>query len=98
LRALWQADARRLIRANVPMAYYDAQRLVARSRAMGNESGFWHWSKVAAEVARLSDQAGMDMTTVKAITGARPSLSRPIRIEWCAPAPQSTSDQNREVI
>jgi hypothetical protein len=67
LRALWQADARRLIFNNELMAYYDAQRLVARSRAMGDKNGFWHWSKVAAEVARLSDKAGMDVATVRAI-------------------------------
>lgn len=67
LRALWQADARRLILNNELMSYYDAQRLAARSRAIGDKNGIWHWSKVAAEVARLSDKARMDMATVTAI-------------------------------
>jgi hypothetical protein len=59
------------------MAYYDAQRLAARSRAMGDKNGFWHWSKVAAEVARLSDKARMDMATVMAI--ADKELGHPSR-------------------
>jgi hypothetical protein len=67
LRALWQTDARTLLRANERTAYYEAQRLVARSRAQGDKHGFWHWAKVAAEVARLSDKAEMDMATVRAI-------------------------------
>lgn len=48
-------------------AYYEAQRLAARSRARGNSAEFWHWAKVASEVARLSPIAKMDMKVVQAI-------------------------------
>lgn len=48
-------------------AYYEAQRQAARSRAQGDGSGFWHWAKVASEVARLSPVAEMDMKIVQAI-------------------------------
>lgn len=48
-------------------AYYEAQRLAARSRAQANRSGFCHWAKVASEVARLSPVVQMDMKVVQAI-------------------------------
>lgn len=48
-------------------AYYEAQRLAARNRAMQDRSGFWHWAKVASEVARLSSAAEMDLKVVQAI-------------------------------
>lgn len=48
-------------------AYYGAQRLAARSRAGGDVSEFLHWTKVAAEVARIAPAAEMDIAVVQAI-------------------------------
>lgn len=67
IRLRWQQDARAIIDSHGRHAYYEAQRLAARSRAQRNRSGFWHWAKVASEVARLSPAAEMDMTVVQAI-------------------------------
>lgn len=67
IRQRWQQDARTLIEKHGRQAYYEAQRLVARSRAHGDRSGFWHWAKVASEVARLSPVAEMDMKVVQTI-------------------------------
>jgi hypothetical protein len=50
-----------------PQAYYAAQRLAARSRARGDVAAFTHWAKVAAEVARVSPIAEMDLKTVQKI-------------------------------
>lgn len=66
IRRRWQADARRLIDHDEPSAYYEAQRL-ARSRASGQAGEFIHWAKVAAEVARISPHAQMDLAVVQAI-------------------------------
>lgn len=68
IRLLWQRDAHILIEQHGREAYYEAQRLAARSRAQADRSGFWHWAKVASEVARLSPAAEMDMKVVQAIT------------------------------
>lgn len=67
IRRRWQADARRLIEHDEPSAYYEAQRLAARSRASGQAGEFVHWAKVAAEVARISPHAQMDLAVVQAI-------------------------------
>lgn len=67
LRRLLQVDARKLIDRDERQAYYTAQRLAARSRVMGDSRGFFHWAKVAAEVARLSSRAEMDRAVVEAI-------------------------------
>lgn len=42
IRGLWKADARELIARDERNAYYDAQRLAARSRASGDIAGFVH--------------------------------------------------------
>ena len=81
LRALWKADARTLLRANERAAYYEAQRLVAGSRARGDNHGFRHWAKVAAEIARLSDNAEMDLATVKAIAAEELNSARNTEVE-----------------
>lgn len=66
VRRRWQEDARRLVRLHGPTAYYEAQRLAARSRAI--EGGqFLHWAKVAAEVARIEPTAEMDIDVVQSI-------------------------------
>lgn len=70
IRLRWQADARRLVREDEQGAYYEAQRLAARARAEGRGSEFAHWAKVAAEVARISPRAEMDLATVQAIVDA----------------------------
>jgi hypothetical protein len=75
LRSLWQAAARELIERNERQAYYTAQRLAARSRALGDSQSFFHWAKVAAEVVRLSSRAEMDLAVVEAIV--KEELSRP---------------------
>lgn len=67
IRRRWQADARALIRDDERNAYYAAQRLAARSRAAGDKAEFWHWAKVASEVARLSPYTEMDLHVVQAI-------------------------------
>lgn len=67
IRQRWQQDARTLIEKHGRQAYYEAQRLAARSRAQGDRSRFWHWAKTASEVARLSPVVEMDMKVVQAI-------------------------------
>lgn len=66
IRFRWQQDARMMIERHGRHAYYEAQRLAARRRAMRDRSGFWHWAKVASEIARLSPAAEMDMKVVQA--------------------------------
>lgn len=68
IRLRWQRDARILIEQHGREAYYEAQRLAARCRAQTDRSGFWHWAKVASEVARLSPAAEMNMKVVQTIT------------------------------
>jgi hypothetical protein len=67
IRRLWQQDARELISRDERSAYYTAQRLAARARAEGDRANFVHWVKVAAEVARASSVAEMDLSVVDSI-------------------------------
>ena len=67
LRRRWQADARRLVAAEEANAYYEAQRRAARARVRGEKAEFYHWAKVAAEIARIAPQAEMDTDRVIAI-------------------------------
>ncbi len=67
IRRRWQADARRLVERDEPSAYYEAQRMAARGRALGQAGEFMHWAKVAAEVARISPDAQIDIAIVQAI-------------------------------
>ncbi len=67
IRRRWQDDARRLAAVDPVNAYYEAQRRAARSRAQGNADEYWHWAKVASEVARIEPRAEMDFEVVKAI-------------------------------
>ena len=64
IRRLWQQDARELISRDERSAYYTAQRLAARARAEGDRASLVHWVKVAAEVARASPVAEMDLSVV----------------------------------
>ena len=67
IRARWQADARSLILNDERGAYYQAQRMAARSRVQGSMNEFIHWTKVAAEIARISPVAEMDVAVVQSI-------------------------------
>lgn len=67
IRRRWQMDAGRLIQNGELDAYYEAQRLAARARATGQGGEFIHWAKVAAEVARISPHARMDLAVVRVI-------------------------------
>lgn len=76
IRRRWQRDARVLLSHDERGAYYAAQRRAARSRATGDGGAFLHWTKVAAEVARLSPVAEMDLATVQAIVDAELDAAR----------------------
>lgn len=65
IRRRWQSDARMLAADQPRTAYYEAQRRAAVARSHGDAAGFWHWGKVAAEVARICPTAEMDLETLK---------------------------------
>lgn len=65
-RQLVRDDARQLLQRDPVNAYYDAQRASARARMAGEPIFAFHWAKVAAEIARVSD-AEMDFDVVRAI-------------------------------
>ncbi len=67
IRGRWQADARRLVAAEEANAYYEAQRRAARARVRGETAEFYHWAKVAAEIARISPRAEIDIDRLTAI-------------------------------
>jgi len=67
IRRRWQADARALVQIDESEAYYAAPRRAARARADGLTGEFLHWTKVAAEVARISPGATMNLASVQAI-------------------------------
>ena len=59
-RMRWQADARHLIGINKRMAFHLAQIQFARARVAGEWREAWHWTKVAAEIARICPEADLD--------------------------------------
>lgn len=65
IRRRWQSDARMLVADQPRTAYYEAQRCAAFARTQHDSQMFWHWSKVAAEVARICPGAEMDLETLK---------------------------------
>lgn len=67
IRRRWHADARALIATDAVNAYYDAQRRAARARLRGDRVEFYHWAKVAAEVARIAPIAEMDIDVLRAV-------------------------------
>ncbi|MCO5146098.1 MAG: hypothetical protein M9895_07950 [Aquamicrobium sp.] len=67
IRRRWQRDAHAVLQSHGHHAYYEAQRRAARCRTLHDRRGFWHWAKVAAEVARLSPDVEMDLKTVQEI-------------------------------
>lgn len=69
IRRRWQADARALVAADEVNAYYEAQRRAARARVRADRAEFYHWAKVAAQVARIAPLAEMDIDIVRAVVG-----------------------------
>ena len=67
LRRRWQKDARRLLMVEETNAYYEAQRRATRYRVRGDKAEFYHWAKVAAEIARLSPRVEMDLGMLRRI-------------------------------
>ncbi len=67
IRRRWQSDARMLAADQPRTAYYEAQRRAAYARTQQDRQMFWHWSKVAAEVARICPTAEMDLETLKGV-------------------------------
>ena len=67
IRRRWQADARALVATDEVNAYYEAQRRATRARRRGDRAEFYHWAKVAAQVARLTPLARMHIETLRAI-------------------------------
>lgn len=65
-RELCREEARNLLALNPHTAYYDAQRIAARARFAGDAQAFIHWARVAAEIARISDNP-MDRKIVEQI-------------------------------
>ncbi|MHA7883843.1 hypothetical protein [Nitratireductor rhodophyticola] len=41
--------------------------MATRARVRGNRAEFYHWAMVAAEIARISPQAEMDIEMVTAV-------------------------------
>jgi len=76
LRRRWRVDAKRLLAAEETNAYYEAQRRATRARVGRNRSEFYHWAKVAAEVAWLSPQVDMNLTVLKHIVDEEERRSR----------------------
>ena len=70
IRRRWQADARALVATDEANAYYEAQRRAARARVRGDRAEFYHWAKVAAEVARIAPWAQMDIEIVRTAVAA----------------------------
>lgn len=73
IRRRWQADARTLVAANETGAYYEAQRRAAHARVRGDKAAFYHWAKIAAEIARIAPLAEMDIGVVRAVVAEEES-------------------------
>lgn len=67
MRRRWQTDARALVTTDEIKAYYEAQRRAARARVRADTAEFYHWVRVAAEVARIARLAEMDIDVVRAV-------------------------------
>jgi hypothetical protein len=67
MRRRWRAEARTLVATSEVNAYYEAQRRAARARLRGDRAEFYHWAKVAAEVARIAPAAEMNIDVVRAL-------------------------------
>jgi len=67
IRRRWQAEARALVAADEVDAYYEAQRRATRARRRGDRAEFYHWAKVAAEVARTTPLVQIYIETLRII-------------------------------
>lgn len=77
IRGRWQQDAGALVARDERAAYYEAQRLIARSRARGDTGEAFYWAKVAAEVVRIAPGAEMDIDVVRAVVDDELDRLRP---------------------
>jgi hypothetical protein len=68
IRRRWQADVRLLAISDPAGSYYEAQRRPFHSRSTGDLNEFWHWSKVASEIALIEPRADMDFAVLKALS------------------------------
>ncbi|MCT9000293.1 hypothetical protein [Chelativorans intermedius] len=84
IRRRWQTDARRLAAAEEANVYYEAQRRAAQARVRGETAEFYHWAKVAAEIARISLQAEMDIEKVWPRSSPRKSAEA-VDVRVCVP-------------
>ena len=72
---LCREDAQRLLTMNPSTAYYDAQRIAARARFSGDGRAFFHWARVAAEIAKVSNNP-MDIEVVQRIVDEEEQAAR----------------------
>jgi hypothetical protein len=72
----WQADARLLAISDPAGSYYEAQRRAFHSRSTGDLVEFWHWSKVASEIARIGPRAEMDFAILEALSDQEKAARR----------------------
>jgi hypothetical protein len=75
-RRRWQADARLLATSDPAGSYYEAQRRAFHSRSGGDLDEFWHWSKVASEIARIEPRAEMDFVVLRTLFDQEEAGSR----------------------
>ncbi len=71
-----RAEAIKFALADPENAYYNAQRLAARCRCAGQAEEYVHWSRVAAEIARIEPRAEMNFAKVKAINDREEARQR----------------------
>jgi hypothetical protein len=68
IRRRWQSDAKLLAGRDPVRAYYESQRRVFHSRSEGDFHEYWHWAKVASEVARIEPRVEMDFDILKVLS------------------------------
>ncbi len=56
-----KADAQRLIAIDKRSSFQLAQVEIAKARIAGDKAESWHWTKVAAEIARICPEADLDV-------------------------------------
>jgi hypothetical protein len=67
IRRRWRANASRLVRLDPQTAYLWGPTTGGAIPRSGDASEFLHWTKVAAEVARIAPAAEMEIAVVQAI-------------------------------
>lgn len=76
IRRRWQTDAKLLAGRDPVSAYYEAQRRAFRGRSEGDFHEYWHWAKVASEIARIEPRAEMDFDILKNLSDQEKSGRR----------------------